>query len=253
VLRLSGRRLLPEQYPDHPEHQRAGEHRERNEAGAAVPELSLVAAGILLEPPQPFLAEGNHGRPAGSAGDNTSQRLRRRRGGDRRDKPWCSAGILGSRRLPCSRRTPRPRARHPRGPTQAPERQSLSTNAGHGLLKAQILELERQAGNLSRAIREGLDSSTVRADLVATEQAIRAMRTEFGEIETRDETAPPVGLARRSRSLWTGISCCALSLPCGRAWACLRAHRPREKLALGREAVHLQVVRGPALNCGRDH
>jgi hypothetical protein len=59
-------------------------------------------------------------------------------------------------------------------------------------VKSEILALERQAGNLSRAIRDGPDSETVRADLLATEQALGGLRIELTEIEARGAVLPPV-------------------------------------------------------------
>jgi site-specific DNA recombinase len=50
-------------------------------------------------------------------------------------------------------------------------------------VKAELLRLEREAGNLIRFVREGGESSMVRAELRQTEAAIEALRVELGRAE----------------------------------------------------------------------
>jgi hypothetical protein len=52
-------------------------------------------------------------------------------------------------------------------------------------LKGEILRLEAEAGNLVRYLRQGAESTTVRAELEATESALRGLRTELGETQRR--------------------------------------------------------------------
>jgi hypothetical protein len=58
-------------------------------------------------------------------------------------------------------------------------------------VKAEILRLEREAGQLVRALREGLDFAIVRDDIQAAEEALRALRVGLAEIEAAAGIAPP--------------------------------------------------------------
>jgi hypothetical protein len=60
-----------------------------------------------------------------------------------------------------------------------------------GDLKTEILRLECEAGNLVRALREGLDFSTVRAELQAAEDGLSALRLELTQVEGADTEVPP--------------------------------------------------------------
>jgi site-specific DNA recombinase len=58
-------------------------------------------------------------------------------------------------------------------------------------IKAEILRLERQAGNLVRILGEGFESTTVREELQSTETALRGLRAELAEIEASLSPVPP--------------------------------------------------------------
>jgi site-specific DNA recombinase len=58
-------------------------------------------------------------------------------------------------------------------------------------LKDEILRLEREAGNLVRAIRDGLDSATVRSELRVAEEALGALRVSLAQTERNAALTPP--------------------------------------------------------------
>jgi hypothetical protein len=63
-------------------------------------------------------------------------------------------------------------------------------------LKAEILKLERQAGNLARFLAEGGHSVTVREELHAVEAALQGLRLELAQLQQAADTPPAVHPAR---------------------------------------------------------
>jgi site-specific DNA recombinase len=59
-------------------------------------------------------------------------------------------------------------------------------------LKSELLRLELEAGNLVRALAQGLDSPTVRAELESTEASLAALRAELAAHERTQGSPPPV-------------------------------------------------------------
>lgn len=58
-------------------------------------------------------------------------------------------------------------------------------------LKAEVLQLEREAGNLVRFLAQGGESATVREELRVREDALRALRVELAELLGSAPSAPP--------------------------------------------------------------
>jgi hypothetical protein len=59
-------------------------------------------------------------------------------------------------------------------------------------IKAEILQLEQEAGNLVRALARGLESPTVREGLRVTEAALAALRVDFAQLEQARQATPQV-------------------------------------------------------------
>ena len=57
-------------------------------------------------------------------------------------------------------------------------------------VKSEVLRLETEAANLARALAQGLDSATVRAELASTESSLAGVRAELAAPE-RSPSGPP--------------------------------------------------------------